>query len=120
MTSPKLGSILLGTTRPTHLRDWYRRALAPDHTGDGPIDLGGFGLVIEGRDDVDAKSNEPGRVILNFHVEDIDAVAAQLDAAGVEWLVPVEERPFARIGTFVDPDGNYLQLIQFKPGHDAT
>ena len=120
MTTPRLGSILLGTTRPAELRDWYRRALAPEHEGDGPIDLGGFGLVIEGRDDVDAKSNEPGRMILNFHVDDIDVVAARLRAVEVEWLVPVEDRPFARIGTFVDPDGNYLQLIEFKPGHEGT
>ena len=120
MTTPKLGSILLGTTRPAELRAWYRRALAPEHAGDGPIDLGGFGLVIEGRDDVDVKSNEPGRMILNFHVEDIAQVELRLRAVGVEWLVPVEDRPFARIGTFIDPDGNYLQLIQFKAGHDEA
>jgi hypothetical protein len=120
MTTPKLASILLGTTRPAELREWYLRALAPDHEGDGPIDLGGFGLVIEQRADIDAKNNEPGRVIFNFHVEDIDAVEAQLRKAGVEWLVPVEDRPFARIGTFLDPDGNYLQLVEFKPGHDEA
>jgi predicted enzyme related to lactoylglutathione lyase len=113
MTALKPGSILLGTTRPAELRDWYRNALAPDHTGDGPIDLGGFLLVIDRRDDVAAKNEEPGRMILNFHVDDIDAVEAQLRAAGVEWVAPVAERPSGRFGTFVDPDGNYLQVIQF-------
>lgn len=113
MTALKPGSILLGTTRPAELRDWYRKALAPDHTGDGPIDLGGFLLVIDQRDDVAAKNEEPGRMILNFHVDDIDAVEARLRAAGVEWVAPVTERPSGRFGTFVDPDGNYLQIIQF-------
>ncbi len=112
--TPKPGSIVLGTTRPTELRDWYRKALAPGHEGDGPFDLGGFLLIIEQRDDVEAKNNEPGRMILNFHVDDFDAVAAQLRAADVDWLVPVSDRPGGIFGTFVDPDGNYLQIIQLK------
>jgi uncharacterized glyoxalase superfamily protein PhnB len=114
MKTLKPGSILLGTTRPEVLRDWYRKALAPGHEGEGPIDLGGFLLVIEQRDDVDVKNNEPGRMILNFHVDDFDAAEAQLQAAGVDWLVPVADRPSGRFGTFADPDGNYLQIIQFK------
>jgi len=114
MLNPAPGSILLGTTRPAELREWYRKALAPEYGGEGPINLGGFLLVIEERDDVDTKNNEPGRMILNFHVDDFDAVEAQLQAAGVEWLFPVADRASGRFGTFVDPDGNYLQIIQFK------
>ncbi|GGS78412.1 hypothetical protein GCM10010156_41390 [Planobispora rosea] len=113
MTTLTPGSILLGTTRPAELRDWYRRVLAPEHEGEGPIQLGGLMLVIDRRDDVDVKNNEPGRMILNFHVDDFDAAEAQLRAAGVEWLVPVADRPSGRFGTFTDPDGNYLQIIQF-------
>jgi predicted enzyme related to lactoylglutathione lyase len=113
MTTPRPGSILLGTTRPAELRDWYRRALAPDHEGDGAIDLGGFLLVIDQRDDVAAKNEEPGRMILNFHVDDFDAVEARLQAADVEWIAPPADRPVGRFGTFADPDGNYLQIIQF-------
>lgn len=114
MITSKLGSILLGTTRPDELKEWYRKALAPDYSGEGPINLGGFLLVVENRDDVDTKNHEPGRMILNFHVDDFDAVEAQLRAAGVEWLSPVADRPSGRFGTFSDPDGNYLQIIQFK------
>jgi len=114
MPTPAPGSILLGTTRPGELRDWYRTALAPEHQGDGPIDLGGFLLVIEQRNDVGPKSDEPGRWILNFHVDDFDAVEAQLRAAGVQWIAPAEDRPSGRFATFADPDGNYLQIIQFK------
>ncbi|WP_344210427.1 VOC family protein [Kribbella sancticallisti] len=108
------GSILLGSRRPAELRDWYRNTLAPDHEGNGPIDLGGFLLVIDQRDDVDPKNTQPGRMILNFHVDDFDAVEAQLQAAGVAWLTPVADRPSGRFGTFADPDGNYLQIIQFS------
>lgn len=114
MFNEKIGSILLGSTRPAELKEWYRTVLAPGDSGDGLIDLGGIHLAINGRDDVTPTNNEPGRMILNFHVDDFDAVEAQLNAAGVEWLVPAADRPAGRFGTFCDPDGNYLQIIQFK------
>ncbi|WP_329137703.1 VOC family protein [Streptomyces sp. NBC_01476] len=114
MITPKLSSMLLGTTRPAELREWYRKVLAPEYKGEGPIDLGGFLLVIEERDDVDVKNAEPGRMIINFHVDDFDSVEAQLQAAGVNWTSPVADRPSGRFGTFTDPDGNLLQIIQFK------
>jgi len=120
MISPKPGSILLGTTQPAQLRDWYCKALAPDDAGSGPINLGGFLLVIEQRDDIDETNSQPGRMILNFHVDDFDALEAQLQAAGVEWLVPVSDRPSGRFGTFADPDGNCLQIIQFRTQAGVT
>jgi hypothetical protein len=110
MTTLKPGSMLLGTTRPAEMRAWYIKALAPEFTGEGAIDLGGFLLVIDGRDDVETKNNEPGRAIINFH---FDAVSAQLNAAGVEWI-SVEDRAKGKFGTFADPDGNYLQIIEWK------
>ena len=119
-TTLTVGSALLGSTRPDELRAWYGKVLAPHHHGDGPIRFGDFGLVIDGRDDIAATTQEPGRFVLNFHVDDIDAVDAQLRAAEVEWLVPIEERPFARVGTFVDPDGNYRQVIQLNPDYDHS
>jgi uncharacterized glyoxalase superfamily protein PhnB len=112
-------SILFGSTRPEELRAWYRDRLVPEHTGDGLLTFGGLGLAFEQRDDVAATNGEPGRMIVNFHVDDIEALAARLDTVGVTWIAPVEERPFAKIGTFLDPDGNYLQLIQFKPDHEV-
>lgn len=120
MTTPPLGSILLGTSNPHRLRDWYT-ALAPD--GDGFTEVsptmfarnfGGVGMLIDGRDDVADKNPEPGRVILNFHVEDARATAARLNGLGVTWLVELEERDGGLFGTLVDPDGNYVQIIELK------
>jgi uncharacterized glyoxalase superfamily protein PhnB len=113
MTTLKPGSMLLGTTRPAELRAWYAKALAPGSTGEGAIDLGGFLLVIDGRDDVETKNNEPGRTIINFDVDDFAAAEAQLNAAGVEWI-SVADRENGKFGTFTDPDGNYLQIIEWK------
>lgn len=107
-----VGSILLGSADPDRLREWYRAALAPWHTGDGFIHFAGLDLLIDGRDDVAATNTEPGRVVLNFHVDDAAATAAHLDTVGVKWLVPLEERPDGLFATFTDPDGNILQIIQ--------
>ena len=114
MAAPRLGSILLGTTRPVELRDWYRRTLAPEHDGEGPIDIGGFLLVIDKREDIGPKNDEPGRMILNVHVDDFATVETRLRDAGVDWIALPEDRPSGRFATFTDPDGNYLQIIQFN------
>ena len=118
MFDEKLSSILVGSTRPSELREWYRAVLAPGDSGDGLVDLGGIHLAFARRDDVTPTNHEPGRMLLNFHVDDFDAVEAQLEAAGVEWLVPAADRPAGRFGTFCDPDGNYLQIIQFTSADD--
>jgi len=117
MPTMPAGSILLGSSRANQLRDWYLRVLAPDHTGDGPIVLGDLMLVIDQRDDVSDTNPEPGRSILNFHVDDFAPFEAQLNAAEVDWIVGATDRPSGRFATFKDPDGNYLQIIQFSRPH---
>lgn len=121
MVAPPLGSILLGTTNPRRLRDWYAAALGPEGGGFTEVSptmfagtFGDVGLLIDGRDDVADKNPEPGRVILNFHVQDARATAARLDELGVTWLVEPEEREGGVFGTLVDPDGNFIQIIEFQ------
>jgi uncharacterized glyoxalase superfamily protein PhnB len=123
MATLKPASIILGSTQPARLREWYLTVLAPEqavdpqaseHGGEGPLHLDGFVLVIEGRDDIEAQNPQPGRVLVNFHVDDFDAAEKQLQAAGVQWSLPVADRPSGRFGTFADPDGNLLQIIQFN------
>ena len=75
MTTPALGSILLGTTNPHRLRDWYAAALAPGDSGEAFTEVtptmfaGTFGdtsVLIDGRSDVAEKNPDPGRVIMRF------------------------------------------------------
>lgn len=113
MVTATLGSIVLGSTRPAFLRDWYSRVLG-GREEESLIHFGGFTVVIEERDDVSAQNPEPGRFIVNFHVDDFAAAAAQLEEAGVTWLAAPTDRPGGRFATFVDPDGNYLQVIQLN------
>jgi predicted enzyme related to lactoylglutathione lyase len=121
---PTLGSILLGTADPVGLRDWYAAAFsAGDDDGFTEVTptlfacrFGDTSLLIDGRGDVAHTSPDPGRVILNFHVDDARATAERLNDIGVTWLVELEERDGGRFGTLVDPDGNYVQIIELWEG----
>jgi predicted enzyme related to lactoylglutathione lyase len=125
VATPTLGSILLGTADPQRLRDWYAAVMAAGDDDGGFTEVtptmfaGTFGdtsLLIDGRSDVADKNSEPGRVILNFHVDDARATAERLNAVGVTWLVELEQREGGLFGTLVDPDGNYVQIIQLADG----
>jgi predicted enzyme related to lactoylglutathione lyase len=127
MATPPLGSILLGTTNPDRLRDWYAAAFAPEGAAFSEVSptmfaatFGDVGVLIDGRTDIGDKNPEPGRVILNFHVEDAGATAARLNGLGVTWLVELEERDGGLFGTLIDPDGNYIQIIQLEQGQGAS
>ena len=120
MARPVLNSMLLGSTDPERLKAWYRDGFHAEVDGYGNLNLGGFGLVIEHRDDVTTKTVEPGRFIVNFAVEDIEATAAHLRTLDVEWLVHPEDRGVGWFATLIDPDGNYVQLIQMKPEYYAN
>lgn len=122
-STPILGSILLGTPDPVRLRDWYAAAFAAGD-GDGftqvtpTLFAGTFGdtsLLIDGRSDVAGTRPHPGRVILNFHVEDARAAEARLVALGAVWVRELERTRWGIIGTVVDPDGNYVQVVQPAP-----
>lgn len=115
MNPPPIGSFLLGTRDPEKLLDWYRAAFGAEPNDDGFLIFGEVALLIDKRDDVSATNAEPGRVIINFHVDDARATAARLDEIGSVWLSELEERDFGMLfGTVVDPDGNYIQIIELS------
>jgi predicted enzyme related to lactoylglutathione lyase len=116
-----IGSILLGSRDPERLAAWYSAAFSASPNRHGIYEFGGVAILFESRDDVSVKNDEPGRHIINFDVPDAVAHAQRLDGLGVKWLVPVEERDAGWFGTLVDPDGNYVQIIQLKPEYfEAT
>jgi predicted enzyme related to lactoylglutathione lyase len=52
--------------------------------------------------------------MLNFQVDDLDAVLDGLIAAGVEVDAKREDYDFGRFGWFIDPEGNKVELWQPK------
>jgi len=50
--------------------------------------------------------------MINYRVRDLDAMLAQLRAAGVQVDDRIEESEFGRFGWAMDPDGNRFELWQ--------
>lgn len=55
--------------------------------------------------------------IVNFTVSSLDAMLAQLRAAGVEVDDEIEEQEFGRFGWAVDPEGNRFELWEPHTSH---
>lgn len=124
MATANLTSILLASTDPARLRDFYVKTLRPKltQTPDGGYDLldfGGFYVFVDSRDDVGETNPEPGRVIFNIEVDDAQGVADRMEEAGAQWLAKLEDRDGSLFATAIDPDGNYVQLIQLSERHKA-
>ena len=72
-------------------------------------------LIIEGHSEIRGATKEPQRVLLNFAVSDLEAEQARLEAKGVRFIRRSTHEPGVGLfATFVDPDGNYCQLVEFS------
>lgn len=116
MSAPALASILVGSADPQRLRAWYVDVFGAQVDRAGFLDLGRVTMLIDRRD-LAARAADPGRMILNFQVEDVRAVEAVLIDREATWIREVELTRWGRIGTVLDPDGNYIQLIDGTGRH---
>lgn len=120
MPAPTLGSLLLSSTDPARLRDWYVAAFevkaerTPGEPAYDVLDFDGFYVMLDHRADVGAVNEDPGRLILNIEVSDARAVVTRLDELGVRWHAPLEDREGSLFATVIDPDGNYVQLVELS------
>ena len=77
------------------------------------FDWGGVRLSVGVHDRVHGSSGDPLRIMVNLAVEDIHATHARLAGAGVVFTRPPEAEEWGgRVATFLDPDGNLLQLLE--------
>jgi predicted enzyme related to lactoylglutathione lyase len=118
MKRPSLGSMLLASTDPDRLRDWYAAALDPEESSAVDVyrvlKFGNVYLMIDSRSDIGDKNPEPGRMILNFDVANAREVVDRLKKLGTQWLAELEDRDGSLFATAIDPDGNYVQIIQLS------
>ncbi len=106
--------------QPERLGAFYRDVvkLEPNpQVGEHAFLIGGATFVIDGHSETKGSAKEPHRVLLNFMVDDIAAEQDRLEAEGVAFIRKQGREYWGGvISTFVDPDGNYAQLMEFKPG----
>ena len=79
------------------------------------FDWGGVRLSVGVHDRVQGASGDPLRIMVNLAVEDIYQAHARLAGAGVVFTRPPEAEEWGgRVATFLDPDGNLLQLLELS------
>ncbi len=114
--------LILTSDQPETLLSFYRDILGlPEVFDSGPgeglaggaVQLNQSSLVIEEHSETTGKAKEPQRHFLDLHVDNAAEEQQRLQDQGVEFLREAEQEDWGGvIATFLDPDGNYVQLVQ--------
>ena len=95
---------------------WYREHLGMEPSGFGSVAFHWAGerngVTVWGPFEPDTKYFEPSTApfMINYRVDDLDALLERLRAAGVTVDDKVEEYDYGRFGWIMDPEGNRLEL----------
>jgi predicted enzyme related to lactoylglutathione lyase len=121
-----IGGIFFKSRDPKALGAWYR-----EHLGIGVEDWGGAafrwassenpsgtGTTIWSPFKADTEYFAPSNAafMINYRVEDLHALLAQLRIEGCDVVDQVEESEFGKFGWVIDPDGNKIELWQPPEG----
>ncbi len=88
--------------------------LAPmTEMGDGAFATGGGAVIfIDGHSETHGPAKEPQRVLVDFFVNDAETERKALEAKGVKFIRKEGKEYWGGVvSTFLDPDGNYCQLL---------
>ena len=112
-----IGGVFFRAKDPAALAKWYAENLGVDPV---PSDYetapwqakGGTTVFAPFQHDTDYFGDKKNQWMLNFRVSDLDAMAAQLSAAGIDVKVDPETHPNGRFARLYDPEGNAIELWQ--------
>ncbi len=109
----------VNSEQPERLRAFYADVVGlspnPDF-GENAFMAGGTPFIIDGHSELHGLAKEPARVLLNFFVDDLAAEQRRLESQGVNFIRTAGREYWGGvISTFLDPDGNYCQIIEYKP-----
>ena len=110
----------INSDQPDELLRFYRDVVGlpphPDVNRESTLLAGGMELVFDSHSNVRGPAPQPERALLNLFVEDLAAEQARIEAQGVAFIRSAGRESWGGvISTFADPDGNYCQLIEFRP-----
>jgi len=63
--------------------------------------------------EVKGKNADPARHMVGFETDDIEGEVQRLKSKGVEFVDDPAKFDQVTVATFKDPEGNYVQLLQF-------
>lgn len=109
---------------PGRLAAFYRDVVGlppQEGMGEGALNAGGATLGFDGHSETRGRAREPQRVLIDLFVDDLVSEQTRLEAAGVTFIRKEGVEYWGgKISTFLDPDGNYIQLIEYKPEAQGT
>ncbi len=117
-----IGGFFFRARDPEALKAWYQQHLGVVQGGEGNEDEpwrqeAGPTAFQPFPADTDYFGRPEQTWMLNLRVRDLDAMVAQLRAAGIEVTVDPENYPYGRFARTHDPEGNPIELWQ--PLEDA-
>ena len=109
-------NVMVNSVDPQQLTAFYRDVvgLTPHpEIDEGAFVVGGAEFLIGDHSELRGPTMEPARVLVNFFVADLAAEQARLEALGVTFIRTAGREFWGGvISTFLDPDGNFVQLIE--------
>ncbi len=114
-----IGGMFFRAEDPSMLAQWYEEHLGvkqvPTTYEEPPwTQEAGSTVFAPFSKDTDYFGNPEKAWMINFRVDDLDAMVAQLRAAGIEVTVDDEEYPNGRFARLYDPEGNPIELWEPK------
>ena len=116
-----IGGVFVKSKDPKGLAQWYREVLGLEVKPWGgaalPFDAPGHPPKVSWTafpDTSDYMSPSTREFMINFAVDDMDAIVARLTAHGVPILKRDDADPFGRFAWIQDPDGTKIELWQPK------
>jgi glyoxylase I family protein len=79
------------------------------------MQLGGPTVFSTFAQDTDYFGRADQQAMINFRVRNLDAMLAQLRAAGAAVSDEIQEEPYGRFGWATDPEGNRFELWEPPP-----
>ncbi|NRF72144.1 VOC family protein [Aquincola sp. S2] len=116
-----IGGIFFKAADPDKLREWYRRHLGFElepwggmvfKWNDSPTPDGGVTIWSLMPDSNDTFAPSSARFMVNYRVDDLDAVLQLLRDEGCQVDARTEESELGKFGWVMDPEGNRVELWQ--------
>ena len=114
-----IGGLFFRSSDPAKLAEWYQKHLGVERV---PSDYdsmpwqteAGITVFAPFPKDNDYFGREEQQFMVNFRVHNMDAMIAQLEAAGIEVTAAPESQPNGRFARLHDPEGNPVELWEPK------
>lgn len=120
--------ILIGSEDAKNLAEFYKEKVGLNQTnefetGEEGEEVNGYefsfesgpGLYIMDHSEIKGKNTNPGRIIFNLEVDDIEKEFERMKSDGVKVVKEIYHlENYGYIATFEDPDGNYFQFVKTR------